>query len=105
MWHCVSHRTPKSAALCSGLTEACIPTVLAISSAKLRRGKVMLRNAVILSVAKRKLRKFFRMQYSGENFDAVDNPRAWTRKVSARINQINLAGARSRKRIKARKFS
>ena len=36
-------------------------TVLAISSAKLRRGKVMLRNAFVLSVAKRKLGKFFRM--------------------------------------------
>jgi hypothetical protein len=35
------------------------------------------------------------MQYPGENFDAVDNPRAWMRKVGARINQINLASARS----------
>src|SRR5205814_3495354 len=75
------------------------------SSAKLKRRKIMMRKALILSVAKRKLGKFFRMQYSGQNFDAVDNPRAWARKVSARVNQINLAGTRSRKRIKSRKFS
>jgi len=55
----------------------------------------MLRNAPSLSVTKRELGKFFRMQDPGQNFDAVDNPRAWTRKVSARINQINLAGLRS----------
>src|SRR5882724_2207586 len=65
----------------------------------------MLRDALVLRVAKRELGKFLRMQYSRENFDAVDNPRAWARKVSARINQINLAGARGRKRIKSRKFS
>src|SRR5205823_9401164 len=67
------------------------------NSAKLKRGKIVMCNALILSVAKRKLGKFFRMQYSGQSFDAVDNPRAWARKVSARVDQINLAGARSRK--------
>ena len=65
----------------------------------------MLRNAMILSVAKRELGKLFRMQYSGENLDAVDNPRARARKISAGISQINLAGARGWKRIKPRKFS
>ena len=55
----------------------------------------MLRNTPSLKVGKRKFGKFFWMQYPGENFDAVDNPRAWTRKVSARINQINLTGLRS----------
>ena len=55
----------------------------------------MLRNAPNLSVPKRKLGKFFWMQDPGENFEAVDNPRARTGKVSARVNQINLAGLRS----------
>jgi len=55
----------------------------------------MLRNAPSLSVTKRELGKFFRMQDPGENFDAVDNPRTRTGKVSARINQVNLAGLRS----------
>ena len=66
-----------------------------MSSAKLRREKFMVRDAPSLSVTKRELGKFFRMQDSGENFDAVDNPRARTGKVSARVNQINLAGLRS----------
>ena len=43
------------------VNTTCIPTVLAISSAKLRRGGIMLRNAMILSVAKREFGKFFRM--------------------------------------------
>jgi hypothetical protein len=55
----------------------------------------MLRNAPSLSVTRREFGKLFWMQYPGENFDAVDNPRARTGKVSARINQINLAGLRS----------
>jgi hypothetical protein len=69
--------------------------IVATNSAKLRRGKVMLCNAPSLKIAKRKFGKFFWMQYSGENFDAVDNPRPRTGKVSARINQINLTRPRS----------
>ena len=60
---------------CERVNITCIPTVLAISSAKLRRVGIMLRNAMILSVAKREFGKFFRMQYAGKNFDAVDNTR------------------------------
>jgi hypothetical protein len=71
--------------------------IVATNSAKLRRGKVRLCNAPSLKIAKRKLGKFFRMQDPGENFDAVDNPRARTGKVSGRIDQINLAAARGRK--------
>src|SRR5437588_10589658 len=52
----------------------------------------------------RKLRKLFRMQYSRQNFDAVDNARPWPCEVSTRIDEINVAAARRWKRIESRKF-
>src|SRR2546430_2962985 len=81
VWRWASHRIPKRGPIAFLRAHS-----LGINSAKLRRGKVMLGNALVLGVAKRKVGKFFRMQYSGQNFDTVDNPRAWAREVSARIN-------------------
>src|SRR6266550_8733580 len=61
-------------------------------------------DALNVNVASCKLGKFFWMQYSRQNFDAVDNARPWPREVSTRIDEINVAAARRRKRIESRKF-
>src|SRR5439155_9060459 len=61
-------------------------------------------DALNVNVVSRKLGKFFRMQYSRQNFDAVDNARPWPCEVSTRIDEINVAAARRWKRIESRKF-
>src|SRR5438876_10275476 len=60
--------------------------------------------ALNVNVASCKLGKFFRMQYPRQNFDTVDNARAWPCEVSTRIDEINVAAARRWKRIESRKF-
>jgi len=62
-------------------------------------------DALNLNVVSRKLGKFFRVQYSRQNFDAVDYARSGSCEVSTRINEINVVAPRRRKRIESRKFS
>ena len=61
-------------------------------------------DALNVNVSSCKLREFFRMQYSRENFDAADNARPWPCEVRTRIDEINVAAARRWKRIESRKF-
>ena len=65
----------------------------------------MIRDPIILGVARRKLWKFFWVQYSSENLEAIDDARARTREVSAGIDQIDFSIARRRKGIESRKAS
>src|SRR5205823_4152219 len=74
-------------------------------TAKLRRVKDMIRDPIILGVARRKLWKFFWVQYSSENLEAIDDARARAREVSAGIDQIDFSIARRRKGIESRKAS
>src|SRR5947207_4975786 len=60
--------------------------------------------ALNVNVVSRKLGKFFRMQYSRQNFYAVDNARPWPCEVSIRLAEVNVAAARRWKRIEPRKF-
>src|SRR5438876_11691794 len=61
-------------------------------------------DALNVNVSSCKLGKFFRMQYSRKNFDAVDNPRPWPCEIRTRIDEINVAAARRWKRIESREF-
>ena len=60
-------------------------------------------NPRILRPTRSKLRKFFRMQNSGQDFDAIDNARAWSGEVSAGVNGIDLAPTRRGKRLETGK--
>ena len=65
----------------------------------------MMRKAITLGIARRKFRKFFRVQDSSENLEAINDARARAREVSVRIDQIDFSIARRRKGIESRKAS
>ena len=69
----------------------------------LSRSRFEASNARVLGPTRSKLRKFFRMKNSSENFEAIDNARTWSGEVSASVNGIDLAAPRRGKRIETGK--